>query len=181
MDITKFTIEIALIFLTICANYVLPMHENLDAYMRLRNSLFSEENSTRTGFGIHLSAKEMVVNKHLMELKQKEISFGLENGTYYPSLHFFHAKQYIQKSEIFNIIKTLPKGIIVYSVWVCEHICMHAHVCERKMLCLRASMCCVSVCVCECVLYVSVYYSIHHGTESDLDHVDQSIDLLQTS
>ena len=77
------------------------------------------ENSSKTGYKIKLSADEVKVNGYLMQLKQKEYDIGrAPNGIFPPKLHFFHAKNYIDKSPVFDVIKKMPKGEI-YLCYYC--------------------------------------------------------------
>lgn len=60
---------------------------------------------------IHLSRKELVVDRIIQKLKRDEIEKGFKNhSAYAPGLHFFKSKPLIEKSEVFKIIKMMPKG-----------------------------------------------------------------------
>ena len=91
----------------VCAGHMTP-----DDYLNQRNDLLCKDKATRTGGSIELSDAEKLVNKSLMELKNKEIQAGLQNiSTFPPSLHFFEAKKLIDVSEVFKIIRKMPKGL----------------------------------------------------------------------
>ena len=65
----------------------------------------------RIGGKIKLSDAEVKVNDTLMKLKIKELDVARTNTTDFPpAVHFFRAKALIDKSEVFNVIRNIPKG-----------------------------------------------------------------------
>ncbi len=56
--------------------------------------------------------RETQVNSILMDFKVREFKEGLDsNGDYFAAArHFFHSKPLIEASNVFKIIKILPKG-----------------------------------------------------------------------
>jgi len=52
-----------------------------------------------------------------MQLKAKELAIARGNiTTFPPAVHFFSAKTLIDDSEVFKIIKTMPKGkLVIYT------------------------------------------------------------------
>jgi len=65
----------------------------------------------RIGGSLKLSEAELRVNATLMKLKAKELDNARANITDFPpALHFFRAKALIDKSEVFHMIRNLPKG-----------------------------------------------------------------------
>ena len=84
---------------------------NKDEYLLLRNNMLSEEFQMRIGGKMKLSDSERQVNSILMKLKAKELDIARENITSFPpALHFFRAKPLIDKSEVFKVIRSIPKG-----------------------------------------------------------------------
>src|SRR5271156_2829464 len=59
---------------------------------------------------------ERQVNEILMKYKAQEYHEGIfEGGKYFGAgAHFFHAKRLIEASNIFKIIRTLPKGAALH-------------------------------------------------------------------
>lgn len=57
-------------------------------------------------------SRELLVNKILMTLKELEYQEGVDsNGKFFAAAqHFFHSKPMIENSNVFKIIKMLPKG-----------------------------------------------------------------------
>jgi len=77
----------------------------------LRNNTLREEFQMRIGGNIKLSDSERQVNSILMKLKAKELDIARGNITSFPpALHFFRAKPLIDKSEVFKVIRSIPKG-----------------------------------------------------------------------
>ena len=65
----------------------------------------------RIGGKMKLSDSERQVNDILMTMKAKELDVARENITNFPpAVHFFHAKPLIEKSEVFKMIRNMPKG-----------------------------------------------------------------------
>jgi len=84
---------------------------NKDEYLRLRNNMIGEEYQMRLGGKLKLSDSERQVNDILMTLKAKELDSARENVTNFPpAVHFFRAKALIDKSEVFRMIRNMPKG-----------------------------------------------------------------------
>lgn len=80
-------------------------------YERKRTNLIHIEEDRLAGGHIHLSRKELVVDRIIQKLKRDELEKGYKNhSAYAPALHFFKAKPLIEKSEIFKIMKLMPKG-----------------------------------------------------------------------
>ncbi|KAG8138370.1 hypothetical protein E2320_004265 [Naja naja] len=67
------------------------------------------ENARRTGGNLILGAQEINFNHNLMQLKKTEITKAMETGIFPPAMHFFKAKDFIEKSDVFNILKKMPK------------------------------------------------------------------------
>lgn len=62
-----------------------------------------------------LSPKEKQVDQLIKDLKKKDFENGIiDNSKFAAGLHFFKAKPIIEKSEIFKIIKKMPKGAVLH-------------------------------------------------------------------
>jgi len=84
---------------------------NKEEYLRLRNNMIGEEYQMRLGGKLKLTDSERQVNDILMKLKTKELELARENITDFPpAVHFFRAKALIDKSEVFRMIRIMPKG-----------------------------------------------------------------------
>ena len=83
-------------------------------YLRLRNSMLHKEYQMRTGGKTRLSDEERRVNATLMKFKAKELDAARSNLTDFPpAMHFFRAKALIDKSYVFKIIRSMPKGTLI--------------------------------------------------------------------
>ncbi|OWF35381.1 adenosine deaminase AGSA-like [Mizuhopecten yessoensis] len=107
----------SLVLFTICLMTIenvrsLPVEMPTATYLQQRAQIVNGEANLRVGGSIQLSAREQQVNRLLMVAKGKEInSSRTTNGpSFLPSIHFFHGKDLIEESEVFQIIKTMPKG-----------------------------------------------------------------------
>jgi len=84
---------------------------NKDEYLEMRQNLLDQERQMRVGGKVELSDSELHVNAILMKLKGKELEVARRNITCFPpALHFFRAKELIDDSEVFKIIRAMPKG-----------------------------------------------------------------------
>ncbi|XP_026534468.1 adenosine deaminase 2 [Notechis scutatus] len=79
-----------------------------------REKLLQMENARRTGGNLILGEQEENFNHNLMQLKKREITKAMETGIFPPAMHFFKAKDFIEKSDVFNILKKMPKGGLLH-------------------------------------------------------------------
>ncbi|XP_026572968.1 adenosine deaminase 2 [Pseudonaja textilis] len=79
-----------------------------------REKLLQMENARRTGGNLILGKQEENFNHNLMQLKKTEIMKAMETGIFPPAMHFFKAKDFIEKSDVFNILKKMPKGGLLH-------------------------------------------------------------------
>ena len=94
--------------LSYCENVI---QMNKDEYLKLRNNMLDKEYQMRTGGNMKLTDAELCVNATLMSFKAKELEVGRGNVTDFPpAVHFFRAKSLIDKSEVFKMIRSIPKG-----------------------------------------------------------------------
>jgi len=109
MDVLKY-LRFLLVLLTI--NHCVNTYQiKKDEYLKLRNNVLRKEYQMRIGGKVRLSDAELRVNDTLMKLKAKELDVAHTNTTNFPpAVHFFRAKPLIDKSEVFNMIRNMPKG-----------------------------------------------------------------------
>ena len=75
-----------------------------------RNQLLTREKMMRVGGQLVLTQEEELANQRLRALKEAEMHKALSTGSILPSMHFFQAKNLIENSDVFNILKKMPKG-----------------------------------------------------------------------
>ncbi|XP_059048961.1 adenosine deaminase AGSA-like [Achroia grisella] len=81
-----------------------------------RDTLFKKEIDMMLGSDIVLSDSEEKVNEIIIELKHRELDTGLlEPGQFNVSKHFFEYKETIKETNLFKIIKRMPKGAILHA------------------------------------------------------------------
>ncbi|XP_070552254.1 adenosine deaminase 2-like [Ptychodera flava] len=81
-----------------------------EAYLTVREQVLAKDASSATGWDQTLEGKEWAVNDVLMRFKGEDIAKGRNTSVFPPATHFFLAKEDIEKSEVFKIIKMMPKG-----------------------------------------------------------------------
>ena len=85
--------------------------ENKETYLKRRTEIVNEELKRMTGGSLSLNKNEQKVNTYLMKLKQAEFEVARgPKGKFWPSEHFFYAKEEIEESPVFKIIQQMPKG-----------------------------------------------------------------------
>lgn len=102
--LTKFRKKKNLLFFSVFRDFL----EEKDVFLE-------EERNLYFGGKITLNEKEMKVNEILMKYKHDELNKGIKNpGSFPPAMHFFKAKKLIQQSEVFKMLKKLPKGSVLH-------------------------------------------------------------------
>ena len=75
-----------------------------------RTQLLMREKMMQLGGQLVLTEQEELANERLMALKKAEVAQAMKIQNFPPSMHFFQAKNLIEKSDVFNILKKMPKG-----------------------------------------------------------------------
>ncbi|XP_029455711.1 adenosine deaminase 2 [Rhinatrema bivittatum] len=96
-----------LLFCLVSMCYLMPLTKD-------REAVINKEEFLRTGGNVILDMREKQVNQKLMSIKVAEITEALRTGQFPPSMHFFRAKDLIEQSAIFNILKKMPKGAALH-------------------------------------------------------------------
>ncbi|XP_062860935.1 adenosine deaminase 2-A [Trichomycterus rosablanca] len=77
---------------------------------RQRERMLQLEASERVGGRVELTAAERRLDSLLLKLKEQE----MQAQHFLPAMHFFRAKPYIEKSNVFKLLKKMPKGGILH-------------------------------------------------------------------
>ncbi|XP_044269146.1 adenosine deaminase 2-like [Tribolium madens] len=85
-----------------------------DEYSQERATILCQETANFLGHNITLTLKEESVNEILLATKNKELSYEISSD-FLPAQHFFRAKNRIDKSRVFAMIRTLPKGASLHT------------------------------------------------------------------
>lgn len=89
-----------------------------DAYenvLKKRNNMLEREQEMMLGSDIELSDSEIKANDIIMDLKNKVLDDGFqEPGGFNFSKHFFEYKDKIKNTELYKIIKAMPKGAVLH-------------------------------------------------------------------
>ena len=84
-------------------------------YLKQRKVVINNEEKEKTGGSLSLNKDEQKVNKYLMKVKLAEFEAARQpGGTFWPSVHFFQAKEHIEESVVFKLIKKMPKGKLAH-------------------------------------------------------------------
>ncbi|XP_017072143.1 adenosine deaminase 2-A-like isoform X2 [Drosophila eugracilis] len=86
------------------------------AFKTLRRVIAKVEHLDILGQKIRLNEREQESNKVIMAVKKEEISKGiLDPSQFTPGQHIFKTLTEIRKSQIFNLIKRMPKGGVLHA------------------------------------------------------------------
>lgn len=86
-----------------------------DKYHEKRKQLVELELRMALGGNSTLNDKENIVNNCLMQHKFNELDYGFDNPDHYNlSHHFFNYRKQIQKSKVYKIIQSMPKGAVLH-------------------------------------------------------------------
>ncbi|XP_058798500.1 adenosine deaminase 2-like isoform X2 [Phymastichus coffea] len=87
-----------------------------DDYWIERSLILKTEQNIMIGGDVKLNYKEQLVNQTIMNMKMKEVDDGFANPrNFLPAQNFLTAARQIEKSEVFKILKKLPKGAVLHS------------------------------------------------------------------
>lgn len=87
-----------------------------DQYRQLVNDIEDRQHNMAFAANEPLNSDEKIVNKFLMELKNKETRNGFESpGMFTPSRHLFDVLPNITNSDLFKFIKKVPKGGVLHA------------------------------------------------------------------
>uniref|UniRef100_A0A2C9L1E7 Adenosine/AMP deaminase N-terminal domain-containing protein n=1 Tax=Biomphalaria glabrata TaxID=6526 RepID=A0A2C9L1E7_BIOGL len=80
-------------------------------YMKMRSEMIDDDESSRIGANLVLSAAELKVNSIFMKEKRAMIESSLINRTIYsPSTSFYYSKSEIDQTYLYQLIHRMPKG-----------------------------------------------------------------------
>ncbi|KYN36297.1 Adenosine deaminase CECR1 [Trachymyrmex septentrionalis] len=87
-----------------------------EPYWQIRRKLLLTEKQESLGGNLELSPIEAKANDVLMKAKSREIYNGFITGnTFLPSFNFMEVISKIEKSEVFKILRDMPKGAVLHA------------------------------------------------------------------
>lgn len=92
-------------------------------FQKQRDDFLKDEFNRGLGADLVLNKKEQQLSDHVMKLKDDAIKTGLlDPSKFIPSQHFFNVVQEINGTELFKIIRQLPKGgaLHIHDTAVCN-------------------------------------------------------------
>ncbi|VVD00795.1 unnamed protein product [Leptidea sinapis] len=103
------------IVVSICVTQVLT-DKSFSKLISERETLLKNELKMMLGSDLVLSDSEQQANDVIMKLKRRELDYGFRNPQYFNfSKHFFEYKDDIKRSELFQIVKAMPKGAVLHA------------------------------------------------------------------
>ncbi|CAG9859862.1 unnamed protein product [Phyllotreta striolata] len=107
----KAVLGVLLILVTVAPNLTMISVSESDNYVRRRDEILKLEAAEFLGGNVNLSVKEKRVDEVIQAARKREMIKAHENSSeFLPSQHFFKVKNKISTSEVFSIIRKLPKG-----------------------------------------------------------------------
>lgn len=96
--------------------FLINLSVTLGEYWSDRKQLIEDDRKYAVGANIVLTNREKIVNDILMNYKLSEFEQGFDDPSKFLAVqHFFKSKKFIEKSEVFKIIKHLPKGAALHA------------------------------------------------------------------
>lgn len=98
-----------------------------DHYLEMRAKVVKEHADHALGADVILTPEEVQLNEILMEFKDEELTRGYENPfNFTPSRHFFDVLKSVESSQLFHLIRKMPKGAVLHAhdTALCKHIFM---------------------------------------------------------
>ena len=88
--------------------------KSIEEYLNNREKLIAQENESFLGSDIELTPNEQTYNEILMSRKITELEASFESANFAPSQPFYKVKHLIESSEVFEMLKILPKGGVLH-------------------------------------------------------------------
>ncbi|ALC44999.1 Adgf-B, partial [Drosophila busckii] len=87
-----------------------------EAYCTLREVLVKQDRAQAFGYNVQLNEKETAANEVIMKEKLRELEKGfLDPAKFAPGHHIFEVLKEVEKSKLFAMLKTMPKGGILHA------------------------------------------------------------------
>ncbi|XP_050458354.1 adenosine deaminase 2-like [Cataglyphis hispanica] len=91
------------------------IHTRQRYYWQIRWQLMMNERRSSLGGQLELNSIELIANKILMSIKSQEIHEGFISNNFLPSRNFLEVVSEIEKSEVFKILREMPKGALLHA------------------------------------------------------------------
>jgi predicted lysophospholipase L1 biosynthesis ABC-type transport system permease subunit len=91
---------------------------DVTTYLTQRQQILDQESRQFLGGSLTLDYMEQAANALLMEAKQREYDQALATLEFPPAMHFFKAKPLMLQSEVYQIIRQMPKGLLIPHVYL---------------------------------------------------------------
>ncbi|KAH8266128.1 hypothetical protein KR038_006012, partial [Drosophila bunnanda] len=93
-----------------------PGRPTPDTYKTLRSAFFRYEESRSLGHDLELTPREIKANETIMKAKLHEYTEGLITPHLFnPAQHIFDVLEGIQKTDLFQLLKKMPKGAVLHA------------------------------------------------------------------
>lgn len=87
-----------------------------DTYRTVRDAFFHYEEARSLGFDVELNSRELQANETIMGAKLKEYTEGeITPHLFKPSQHIFDVLDAINQTELFQLLKRMPKGAVLHA------------------------------------------------------------------
>ncbi|XP_044750431.1 adenosine deaminase 2-like [Coccinella septempunctata] len=82
-----------------------------EEYVSDRNNILKKEENMFLGSSLILNERERVLDNHILNLRSDDPTLSYQNShDFIPKKHFFECRMNMVDTEIFNILRRLPKG-----------------------------------------------------------------------
>ena len=102
--------SIIFLYFALSVSSAFKLNEQRAVYLDKRKVFLDTECRQFLGCKILLSEQEVKLNEIFVSLRNNDTKETRTNTSYPPSIHFFKAKDFINRSNLFKLLKSLPKG-----------------------------------------------------------------------
>lgn len=94
----------------------MPDRPSFDEYKVSRSMFFQDENSRALGSKLKLNERELLANEIFQLVKKRDMDNGFADPRKFaPAKHIFKALDEIKKSDMFYLLKAMPKGGVLHA------------------------------------------------------------------
>ena len=94
--------------------YPIGIHANRTAYQQARQTYVQRDSALSFDADVVLSAQEEEVNRRLVALQHRMIQQYQQQRFFPPSHYFYRSKRLMEQTQLFRILRKMPKGGVLH-------------------------------------------------------------------
>lgn len=101
------------IFSLVFISFIRVNSLDLNEVLQEREKILADEDKRFLGGTLTLNSAEQLANSVLMKAKTDEYDSAFLSADFTPAHHFFQAKPAMLRSQVYQFIRSMPKGFII--------------------------------------------------------------------